>query len=252
MPRVGADSIGVCEVASIEALSAGWVREGRARGVRVAWTSGPDDRTRARIVSERRDGRVRLRTVVLEDGDGPLARRRDPWARALRVEVRGAGVQVLAPTAVDLPSENSRMRLLAPTACRIEGGWLAAWLREDTGRVSLEVGVSVRGVVERRRVAEVWTALDPRALAVAAPRIAPRRGGGVWLAWREERGPKAGVYLKALDASGRADGAEVRVSTRGLVAEAVAPALCVDPSGRWWCAFAERRAAGSTVCLAHG
>jgi hypothetical protein len=251
MARIGADAIAVQEVSGLVSLGVRWVHQGRVRGARVQWErAGAGALPGARVVSDRPGGRVRLR--ALHEGAEALDTRGDPWARALEALPRGPGLTVLHRGGLEITLESPRVRVFAPTACRTEGGWLAAWLREDTGRVSLEVAAPVRGGIERRRVAEVWTALDPKALAAAAPCMAPRRGGGVWLAWREERGPKAAVYLKGLDASGRAEGDEVRVSTRGEAAEPVAPALAVDPRGRWLCAFAERRGSVARVSLAHG
>jgi hypothetical protein len=254
--RAGADATVLCEGALFESLRARWVQEGRARGVRVtAARFGEDSRVFSRVVSERPRRAPRVRRSLDFVCNKPFVTR-DPLSCALGAYSLGSVVCVEGEhgARVEIALENSRVRAHEPVACRTGGRWMAAWLREDTGRVSLEVATVTnhtgRPAVERRRVAEVWTATHAKALAVAQPTIAPRPGGGLWIAWREERGPLAAVYLRALDADGRADGSEVRVSSRGLAADPVAPALTVDPSGRWACAFSERRAAGPTVCLA--
>lgn len=139
-----------------------------------------------------------------------------------------------------------RMKLVHPTCTEIGQGWALAWLRIDTGRVSLEVTTITYEQwanprftqPERRRVAEVWTALDAIALSVAAPTITAH-GEGFLVAWREQRGPVPSVYLQALDGVGRIAEKELRVSTRGVAADAVRPALASNKRNEWACAFGE-------------
>ncbi|MDP3276233.1 MAG: hypothetical protein Q8Q09_13620 [Deltaproteobacteria bacterium] len=148
--------------------------------------------------------------------------------------------------------ESTRIRAIHPAVCAVNGRWFAAWLREDLGRVSIEVATLHKGRVERRRVAEVWTSLDPVELALAAPQIASRPNGGVWLAWRESRGNLPAIYLRALDPLGRHDGPEHRLSTRGVAAANTRFALASNHRGGWACLFAEPRENLQTVCLAWG
>ncbi len=155
---------------------------------------------------------------------------------------------------ITLALDASRMRILHPVAIEIFDGWALAWLREDTGRVSLEVTTITKRQwldssfvqPERRRVAEVWTSLDPHALRCAAPAIAPL-GDGFAVAWREERGPVPGVYMQTLSAIGLIEGREIRVSTRGVAVEKFAPVLASHDRVEWACAYVERYE--ETLCV---
>jgi hypothetical protein len=167
--------------------------------------------------------------------------------------------QASADHSLTLSLDSERMKALHPTAVETASGWALAWLREDTGRVSLEVATishaqwldhGARGKIERRRVAEVWTALDPASLALAAPSIASV-GDRFAIVWREHRGPVPSVYLKTLNAVGMIEGPELRVSSRGVPAERIAPVIASRPNGDWACVFSEIRDGVSTVCLAY-
>jgi hypothetical protein len=107
---------------------------------------------------------------------------------------------------------STRARAHAPAVAWVNDRWAAAWVSEDTGKL---VMARARAGESSARVAEVWTALE-RPWASAPALVAD--ASGAWIAWREERGPRAGVYVRRLDPDMRQIAREARVSDRAAIA----------------------------------
>jgi hypothetical protein len=204
-----------------------------------------------------------VRATVAHSAGAPVERWRGPDGShsPCAVAIKGRGVAVAFVDAagsvlVRDPRDNSlaecakageRARAHAPALAHDGSWWLAVWVSEDTGRFSLCVASAFGTTM---RVAEVWAPLD-RPWS-SAPALALRGGEGAWLAWREERGPRPGVYARGLDRVGRRVGEELRVSDR---ASRAAPGRVGLAAGaeRWCGAYAEETEAGrSRVGLAGG
>jgi hypothetical protein len=153
-------------------------------------------------------------------------------------------VDALGRAEVALPSPRMVPHASSLAACG--DGWACAFVGEDTGKLSLYVSRAHRPTV---RQADVWA---PLACPGASAPALCASGDGLLLAWREERGPRPAVYLRVLDRDAHRRAAEVRVSTRGMVALAGRVGLAARAGEGWACAYAERREAGEGIWLRCG
>ena len=124
----------------------------------------------------------------------------------------------------------------APILASLAGRWFAAWVNEDVGK--LVMARARLGDEHAGRVAEVWAPLDRP--TSSAPALVGDASGG-WIAWREERGPRAAANLRRLDGDGEQIGRELRLSDRAAIAAPGRVALASRGDGSVCAAWVEQR-----------